>query len=141
MNGLFFILGLVVMFLLGALPTSVQDRQYQSYRECAGVPCLAVSIESGTSSGGEEAVNEVNVTCSDTSAELAAARTTRRSLTYANLGATQVYVCTGLDPCTTAVGIPINQFIGFSHTDWTGQYTCITASGTTSVHIREIYTQ
>lgn len=139
----FFLLGIFATVALAqTLPNSLADRQMQSYRMGSDdLPVVGVSIIDGTVGSSTEAINEATVTCSDTSATLAIARSTRRSIRYVNLSATQTFVCTGSDPCLTTVGVPINQFLGFSDTDWHGLYTCITASGSSDIQVREVYTQ
>lgn len=135
-----FSLGIATMVALGALPASLQDRQYNSYRD-AGSGLTAVATTGGGSSGGittSSTATDTQVSCSTSSVALAAANTNRLEIRYINQSATPVFICSTSSTCLTTNGTSFGQNTGYTDDRYTGAYTCITESSTAIVQVREI---
>jgi len=83
------------------------------------------------------AVTENVISCNATSVSLIAAATTRVKAMYKNTSATGVYICYAT-VCTTSVGMLFTQDEGYTEYNYIGPITCITASGSSPVAVKEL---
>lgn len=80
--------------------------------------------------------SEAQVSCTTTSGTLRAANTARLKFDFLNMSATTVHVCKAAT-CTTTAGRRYKEDMGYEDAVYTGVYSCITASGTATVHVSE----
>lgn len=138
-----FCVTILALIMLGAIPSTIQQREYDSYQDCSGVPCRLVTVFQGQPQGPVTYTTFESadpVSCTTTSSTLLAANTARVNYTWMNKTTTRVYVCRGTDPCTVNAGLPANQFSGLSDSDHKGILTCITESSTAQLYVSEVYT-
>jgi len=79
---------------------------------------------------------ESQVLCSAVSSVLVAANADRIKLIFKNISATSVYICYAT-ACTAAAGMLFTQDEGYTEENYTGEVSCITASGTATVAIKD----
>lgn len=80
--------------------------------------------------------SEAQVSCTTTSGTLRAANAARLKFDFLNMSATTVHVCKAAT-CTTTAGRRYKEDMGYEDAVYTGVYSCITASGTATVHVSE----
>jgi len=81
-------------------------------------------------------IAETVLTCNTTSATMIAASNRIKAM-YKNTSATTIYICYAT-VCTSAVGMAFTQDEGYTEYNYSGPITCITASGSSLVAIKDI---